>query len=49
MSTRYDGIDSLLSILISGLASQPSPILPDNNSKDFSIGTAAYLTTSWLN
>ena len=29
MSTRYDGIDSLLSILISGLASQLSPILPD--------------------
>ena len=29
MSTRYDAKDSLVSLVISGLASQPSPILPD--------------------
>lgn len=45
LSTLYDGIDSLISILISVLSfSAYLPILPDNNSEDFSIGTAYILT-----
>ena len=41
---RYDNIDYLISIFISVLASQPSPILPDNKFSDSSTESALIST-----